>query len=64
MSRAIEFYEGTRAYDANVSLTRYEYSDGSTNHWLFRDRKGLPYNPVDGNEAAEIISRWKLQRVF
>ena len=60
MTKAIKVYVGTRAADYQVTLTQFEYSDGTTNHWLFRDRLGRPYNPVNQAEVDKIINDWKL----
>lgn len=59
MSTQIERYRGT-GFNKNASLTRYEYSDGTTNHWLFRDRLGRPYNPQTETEAAQIIKDFNM----
>ena len=57
MSKVLEIYKGT-GYNKNVSLAKYQYSDGST-HWFFRDRLGHSGNPTD-QEATKIISDWHL----
>ena len=61
MSEMIRHYVGTMPLDYQVSLTQYRYSDGTTDHWLFRDRQGRPYNPVNQAEVDRIIKTWKLE---
>lgn len=60
MAKVIRTWIGTRPCDYQVSLTQFEYSDGTTNHWLFRDRKGFPYNPESQEEVDQIIKAWAL----
>lgn len=62
MSKQIELYRGT-GFNENATLSRYEYGDGTTNHWLFRNRLGMPYNPESEEEANEIIKRWGLKKI-
>jgi len=63
MAQVIKTWKGTFAFDKNVTLTQYRYEDGSTNHWLLRDRLGHPYNPIDQDEVDKIIRNWKLAEV-
>ena len=60
MAKMIKQYVGTMPCDYQVSLVQYEYEDGTTNHWLFRDRLGRPYNPQTQQKVDSIIKNWKL----
>lgn len=62
MSEAIKVYIGL-GYNKDVTLIQYKYSDGSTNHWLFRNRTGAPYNPESQEEVEKIINDWHLREI-
>lgn len=62
-SKIIKKYVGTMPCDKQVSLTQYMYDDGTTNHWLFRDRLGRPANPQNQQEVDYIIKEWRLAEV-
>lgn len=62
MNEMIRYFIGS-GYNKNVTLIEYRYSDGTRNHWLFRDRQGRPYNPESQEEAEKIVRDWHLKEI-
>ena len=62
MSEMIRYFIGS-GYNKNVTLIEYRYTDGTRNHWLFRDRQGRPYNPESQEEAEKIVRDWHLKEI-
>ena len=63
MSKLVSKWQVTEGYHKGAQLEEYEYSDGTREHFLFRDRLGRAANP-EKQETETIIKRFGMKKVF